>query len=86
MSEVTVDGGGRQSGGRILYVGVLFKYLPLYTEAKVIGYFLLLVCCLIALVYFGRGILEGVDVLRDFHMHGTLFFIILFLFFTLTNS
>jgi hypothetical protein len=43
-------------------VGVLFNYLSLYTEAKVIGYFLLLVCCLIALVHFGRSILEGVDV------------------------
>jgi hypothetical protein len=53
-------------------VGVLFNYLSLYTEAKVIGYFLLLVCCLIALVYFGKSIWEGVDVVGGFHMHRTL--------------
>jgi hypothetical protein len=65
------DGGGSESGGRTMYVGVLFNYLSLYTEAKVIGYFLLLVCCLIALVYFGKSFWEGVDVVGETHMHRT---------------
>ena len=67
------DGGGSESGGRSTYVGVLFKYSPLYTEAKVIGYFLLLVCCSKALVYYGKSIWEGVDVVGEFHMHRKVF-------------
>ena len=80
---MTVDGGGRQSGGGNGKEG---EYLSFYrTIQKLVLGILLLVCCFTALVHLGKSILEGVDEVGGFLICICSLSIILYLCSTLTN-